>query len=116
MKKDINPFHLSVSGNLILVAAVVIIGAVFAKSAPEAGYWITLAGLGWYLIVNAVSFVGMLRRFSSLPSREKAHVLIVAVLFLLLLRALIFSRDLPYFMMLVLLAVDYLLQEPAKSE
>ena len=114
MKQNMNPFGFPASANLILVAAVVIAGAVFRKESPELGRWITAAGLAYYLILNLLPAAKAACRFRALEPRSKAHVLIVAALLFLFVKA-VFQPDILYFVILVLLAVEYLLADPPKA-
>lgn len=111
MIRKTNLTPLNTAGNLILSAAIIIIGAIFRNSHIAAGHWITLAGMGYYLLTNILPTWKQARRFSLLPPRLKAHVLIVAVMLGLFIRA-FFITDASYFIMLVLLAIEYLLLDP----
>ena len=113
MKTIKSPFQGVLALNLILSAAILIAGAVLRRTQAETGEWITIAGLGWYAVTSALPAGRTFRRFAALKPRERAHLFIVGVMLVLFVRAFFVIDGLTYFMSLVLLAVDYLLLEPA---
>ena len=116
MKTEKIPSKRRAALNLILAAAVIILGAVFRRTHAPTGQWITVAGLAWYVLSDIVPAGRMLRRFTALAAREKAHVFIVGVMLLLFVRSFFVIDGLTYFMSIVLLAVDYLLLESDPPE
>lgn len=110
MKRTIPPpTRWSPTVHLIITALILIVGVLFRKGFPQAGHWITVAALGYYLVANVRAFGASVRRFAGLPLREKAHLAIVVVVAVLFVRA-FFIFTVSYFLVLVLLAVDYLLE------
>ena len=116
MKTIRNPSRGTPAQNLILAAAILIIGAVFRRSSPAAGQWITVIGLGWYVLTALLPAGRSIRRFSGLAARQRAHLFLVGAMLVLLVRAFFVIDGGTYFIAIVLLAVDYLLLEPGRPE
>lgn len=115
MKQPVKFTPLNAAANLIVAGAIVIAGAVLMNSRVAVGHWITVAGIGYYLLFNIRSAWNGIRRFSTLEPRAKAHTLIAVVMLFLFIRS-IFIIGIPYFIILVLLAIEYLLLEPVKDK
>lgn len=96
--------------NLIIVAVVVVLGVLLKKEFSAVGIWVSIAGILYYLITDGGRTLNMGRQFRELIPRDKAHVLIYCVLFIIALRGILFM-SMSYFTVLVLLAVDYLLTD-----
>lgn len=116
MSKQLNPFTLAATTNIIIATAVIIIGAVFRRSHPAVGYWISVAGLGWYLVMNIPRALKLFSAgFGQLPSRQGVHLLIVLTLLGMVLWSVSTAGPFNYFVIIVLLAIEYLLLEENKS-
>lgn len=94
---------------LLLVAAAVVLGAVLRSVDPVVGYCVSLAGLGWYLISGALNWRKVVGQHPAFTPRMKARGLIGGVLLVIFVWSLFDFEALNYFLVIVLLAVEYLL-------
>lgn len=97
-----------------LVAAVVIVGALLRKEYMETGHWVTVAAIATYLLFNLGRTVKTAPHFRSLSVKEKARVVIFGLLLYIAVDAAV-TMSVSYFVVLILLAVDYMLEDPRKD-
>ena len=100
---------------ILIVVGLVVLGALLNRDYPAAGLAATLVALAFYLLGTVRRTVACLLRFRSMPRRRQARAVIsVAVLSLLL--SAWFSGAVSYFMLLVLLAADYMMYDTPGAE
>lgn len=100
---------------ILIIVGLVILGALLNRDYPAAGLIATLIALALYLLVTARRTVSCLFRFRTMSRRRQLRVIIsVAVLGLML--SAWFSGAVSYFMLLVLLAVDYMMYDSRPAE
>ncbi len=100
---------------ILIVVGLVVLGALLNRDYPAAGLAATLVALAFYLLGTVRRTVACLVRFRSMPRRRQARAVIsVAVLSLLL--SAWFSGAVSYFMLLVLLAADYMMYDTPAAE
>jgi len=115
MNRKIYSKQMPETARLLLVAAAIIAGAVLRSADPVVGYCVSLAGLGWYLVSAALAWRKMIRPFSGLTPRMKARLLITGVLFVIFVWSLFDFEALNYFLVILLLAIEYLLLDSPET-
>ena len=100
---------------ILIIVGLVILGALLNRDYPAAGLVATLIALAFYLLVTARRTVSCLLHFRRMSRRRQVRAVIsVAVLGLML--SAWFSGAVSYFMLLVLLAVDYMMYDSQSAE
>ncbi len=95
---------------ILTIVGLVVLGALLNRDYPAVGLAATLVALGGYLLVTSRRTVNALAHFRSMPRRCQARAIISVAVLLLMLSAW-FSGVISYFMLLVLLAVDYMMYD-----
>ena len=115
MNRKINSKPIPETTRLLLVAGIIIVGAVIRGSYPVLGHWVSMVGMAWYLLVAAFTWGKKVRNFSSLTQRAKAQILIAGVVLIVFVWSVFDANALNYFMIIVLFAVEYLLLDKEKD-
>ena len=101
---------------ILIVVAVIVVGALLHREFPQAGVVVTLAAVALYLLAGARRTVRYLRRFRAITARQRVQA-IVALAMLVVMVSAWMTGSVYYFMLLVLLAADYLAsQKPMENE
>ena len=99
------------SGEIHVLAALLIVGALLRREYAQAGQWVSVAAVAFYLLGQAWDRLRDTIRFRRIPVRERLRVLIFFVLLYLTVKNAV-TGAFAYFPVLALLAADYLLTEP----
>ncbi len=97
--------------DLILTVLAVLIGAaLLGREYPVAGKVVIVTAMIFYLLVDVTRFISTARRLGKTRGTARARVVMWTVLLAITLMA-AFGGKVSYFLLLVLLAVDYILTE-----
>ena len=99
---------------ILVVVALVIVGALLHRESPRGGIVMTTGAMALYLLAQVRMTVNNLRHFRTVSGRRKVQA-IVAVAMLLVLVSAWSTGSVYYFMLLVLLAADYLMTESTSA-
>lgn len=102
--------------NVVKITALAVIISVPLQRLFSLGGWVTFAVVCFYLIMGFRRFVENIRVFKTLSNTEKICEMIYGGFLLVQIDFLIYHKS-PYFIMLVLLAVEYMLySKKARNE
>lgn len=101
--------------NLIpALGALVVVGALLQRDFPTAGLIVTLIAVGVLLVVRFRRTVRGVRGFKRLPRLGKVRLITYTGLLYILLHALL-AGEVSYFLLLLILAIEYLLDDGQRS-
>ena len=100
---------------VLIIVGLVVLGALLHRDYPAAGLVATLVALAVYLLVTVRRTVSCLLRFRRMPRRRQVRAVISLAVLGLMLSAW-FSGVVSYFMLLVLLAADYMMYDSRPSD
>lgn len=100
-----------------LVLAATVIGALLYRDYRIAGLTVTLAAIGFYLIFNTRTAVPLVRRFRRTSNVERLKLTAYAALLYIFISGIV-THTIYYFLLLLILAIDYFLSDnpSAKNE
>lgn len=97
--------------NLILtVLTVIVTGALLSRQYKTAGNIVALIPIGYYLAVNTRKAIIYLINFKRTDNYQKLSLISYSIIFYVFVNAVVTNR-MYYFLLLVMLAIDYILYE-----
>jgi len=108
---------LTVAGkkNLILaVVGIVVVGALLSREYKAAGLIVSLVPVGCYILADIRRSVAYLVHFRNTGNTQRVKLLTYAVIIYIFVKAII-TGEVSYFLLLVMLAVDYIIYDNQKS-
>ena len=100
---------------ILIIVGLVVLGALLNRDYPAAGLVATLVALGGYLLMTSRRTITVLTHFGRSARRCRIRAIISVAVLVLMLSAW-FSGAVSYFMLLVLLAVDYMMYDKRSED
>ena len=93
-----------------IIVVVIVVGALLHHNYPIAGLSVALAAIGLYLLRNLRTCIRDIRRFKQLIRTAKVRLVTFTALLYILIHALV-TGTIPYFLLLMMLGIDYLIYD-----
>lgn len=95
---------------ILVVIGAIILGALVSREYPRFGFVFSLVVMAFYLMAGMRGVLSCVRRFRSASGRAKVCVGLAVATLLIIITALL-GGGISYFLLLVVLAVDYLIYD-----
>ena len=94
----------------LIVALMVVLGALFSREFFHIGKWIVIVALATYVVWNLKFFVWVAK---TIKVREMKEIVLgsIVLFFAITMLSIILSNTIPFFMIVLLLACDYLIKD-----
>ncbi len=93
-----------------LVVVVIVVGALLHSKYPTAGLIVALCAIGIYLIRNLSTAIRDVRHFKKLNRNAKVRLVTFTALLYILIHGAV-TGTIPYFLLLLMLGIDYLIYD-----
>lgn len=98
-----------------ILVAVIVVGALLAREYEYAGLVLSMAAIAYYIAINSRAAVKNLRAFRRVGRLGKIKAAAYLVLVYIFIRA-VLTYDIPYFLLLLIFGLEYLVYENRDKE
>lgn len=98
-----------------IVVVLIVVASLLSRDFAFVGKVLTIITIAAYLVVNFVETLKYLSAFKTAPKQGKVKAVTFLILFLILIKT-IFFGDIPYFVLLVMLGIDYIMVDNHKNK